>query len=174
MITIRVTRPYSSKIMSYLDDWLVNYVLFLPWSFGYDCTCQPVNIPSLGLILQPISQVCPKWVAIWLLDFLKTHAILTRLVVVSIQVRENDSIIPCGVDTGHGPIRSAAVSFQWASAISQSGRKLWPGPEGLVHWHLSHTNSSICKSRYGWWYWACSVAFMHPEPSCPSMTWDQL
>ncbi len=42
--------------------------------------------------------------------YLKIHAILTRLVVVSIQVRAKNSSIPCGVDVGHGPIRSTATS----------------------------------------------------------------
>ncbi len=42
-------------------------------------------------------------------------------------------------DTGHGPTRSTATSSQGAPAMSRSGNKPWPGPEGLAHWQMSHS-----------------------------------
>ncbi len=125
----------------------------------------------IGLAYQE-SQVCSKWV-MWLLDFSTIHAISTKLVVVSINVRTKNSTIPCGVDSGHGSIISTATSSQQTSAISWSGRNQWPGPEGLACWHSSHVNYSICMHRFGWWYWACSRVHMHQGPGCSSMVWNQ-
>ncbi len=68
----------------------------------------------------------------WPLDFLKILATLTRLVVVSMQVKVRNSTVPCGVDAGYGPMRSTATSSQGAPAILQVGNKPWPGPEGFV------------------------------------------
>ncbi len=76
------------------------------------------------------SQVCSKWVATWSPDFLKMLAILTRLVVVSVQVRVKNLTLPCDVNTGHGQMRSTATSSQGAQAIPQLGSKSWPGREG--------------------------------------------
>ncbi len=44
-----------------------------------------------------------------------------------------NSTVPCGADAGHGPMRSTTTSFQGVPAISQSGIRHWPGPEGLAH-----------------------------------------
>ncbi len=58
------------------------------------------------------SQVCSKYVAMWLFNFSKILEILTRLIVVSMHGRTKNSTIPCGVDAGNGPWRSTATSSQ--------------------------------------------------------------
>ncbi len=139
---------------------------------------KPLNSPLLsgktciGLGYQE-SQVCSKWVATWLLVFSMICALLTRLVVVSMQVRAKNSTGPCGVDAGRGPIRSTSTSSQGAPAIFQSGSRPWLGPEGLACWHASHAYCSICIWRFGWWYHSCSVAYTWQESRFPSMAWNQ-